>query len=80
MSNIPAPAVGTRLAVALLVLVTSACSDHAATAPEIAALAPLAAKNGPNAAPTTGRIFCAREATGTMSCTRSIPMARTFVV
>ena len=66
MSNIPAATAGrTRLAGALLMLITSACSDRAATAPDVVTpRASLAAKNGPNAPPTTGRIFFASGQTG----------------
>jgi Tol biopolymer transport system component len=65
MSNNTAAAGRSGAAAALIFLLAAACSDRAATSPEIPRLgAPLAAKNGPNALPTTGRIFFASGQTG----------------
>ena len=65
MSNNTTAAGRSGGAAALFIFVTAACSDRPATSPETPRLgAPVAAKSGPNAPPTTGRIFFASGQTG----------------
>lgn len=79
MSNIPAPAVATRLGVALLVLVAPACSDRGDSTRDPRARAARGEERSERRT-NNGRIFFASGRPVTMSCTRSIPMARTFAV